>query len=74
MLQVANITDMVFSSGVVLFLVLAGPILKFDTPADEASYAMFLSWLLGKSFFFFFCGAKANDLMVCFVWVEDQSN
>ncbi|CAK9010580.1 unnamed protein product [Durusdinium trenchii] len=42
--QVANLTDMVFSSGVVLFLVIAGPILDFETEADEKSYAMFLSW------------------------------
>ena len=40
----ANITDMVFSTGVVLFIVIAGPILSFETDADRDSYAMFLSW------------------------------
>lgn len=43
-LEVANITDMMFSSSVVLFLVIAGPILSFETEADRQSYAAFLSW------------------------------
>ena len=54
----ANITDMVFSTGVVLFLVIAGPILSFETDADRDSYAMFLSWsfvALLLSFFMALC-------------------
>ena len=35
---------MMFSSSVVLFLVIAGPILSFETEADRQSYAAFLSW------------------------------
>ena len=42
--EAANITDMVFSSAVVLFLVIAGPILSFETDSDRDSYALFLSW------------------------------
>ena len=42
--QVANITDMIFSGGVVLFLVIAGPIVHFETEQDQRSYAAFISW------------------------------
>lgn len=42
--KVANITDMIFSGGVVLFLVIAGPIVHFETEQDQRSYAAFISW------------------------------
>ena len=58
--KVANITDMMFSSSVVLFLVIAGPILSFETEADRQSYAAFLSWT--------FC-ALLLLFLLAFFWV-----
>lgn len=42
--QVANVTDMLFSTAVVLFLVVAGPILSSESAQDRQAYAGFLSW------------------------------
>lgn len=53
---------MVFSCGVVLFLVIAGPILSFETEQDRLSYATFISW----SFCALNCGAPflASDCLL----------
>ena len=42
--QVANVTDMLFSTAVILFLVVVGPILSDNIATDTKSYAVFLSW------------------------------
>ncbi|CAE7033301.1 ttrS [Symbiodinium sp. CCMP2592] len=39
-----GVTDMLFSTAVVLFLVVAGPILSSESAQDRQAYAGFLSW------------------------------